>query len=530
MSHWLTIYNSFSSTDFHAHSLATLFQSASEMASASLVSIVWQSAVFTGSLALILKLAPRTTASLRFAIWSVAMLALVLPPFAGLLPQLGSAHRIAANVTTAPSSTAWLLVDERWSLAIGALWLSASLYRAIALLKHSFRLRRLWTTAAPVQSAADYVSSTTRKPVQICTTRLLDRPGVIGFRSPRILIPEWLYAQLAPAEVKQIVLHECEHLRRGDDWTNLFQKLCLVLFPLNPALIWVERQLCIEREMACDEGVIAATRAPRAYATCLARLAERGLEHRSEALALGAWQRRPELARRIHSILRSKPSSKPNSTRGVVAAVACCLVLGAIELSRAPQLVAFVPPEANQLAVATAVESMNLLGTESTLGKYQPARLVTAGLRRPVQPHLTELRAIMPVHTESPIGEAAPQINAAPRRRTPPHSPSEIDASARISTNQPLSSLEQTASNQPQEQWIVLTTWQEQPVPTESSESPQDDQQPTPASQTIVTQLVFHVVAHAPSDAKPNTVARPSPRHADLISLPPRAGWLIFQL
>ena len=114
-------------------------------------------------------------------------------------------------------------------------------------------------------------------PVEICTTTTLQRPSVIGFLKPRILIPDWLFARLTAGELEQIVLHEAEHLRRRDDWTNLLQKLCLVLFPLNPALVWIERRLCREREMACDEGVIKITHAPRAYASCLARLAERGL-------------------------------------------------------------------------------------------------------------------------------------------------------------------------------------------------------------------------------------------------------------
>ncbi|MEI4861539.1 M56 family metallopeptidase, partial [Klebsiella pneumoniae] len=80
------------------------------------------------------------------------------------------------------------------------------------------------------------------------------------------LIPDWLFARMTAGELEQIVMHEAEHLRRRDDWTNLLQKLCLVLFPLNPALVWMERRLCREREMACDEGVIRMTRAPRAYA------------------------------------------------------------------------------------------------------------------------------------------------------------------------------------------------------------------------------------------------------------------------
>ncbi len=77
--------------------------------------------------------------------------------------------------------------------------------------------------------------------VQICTSNEVDRPSVIGFFSPRILIPEELFAKLTTAEFGQIVLHEVGHLRRADDWINLLQKVSLVVFPLNPVLVWIER-------------------------------------------------------------------------------------------------------------------------------------------------------------------------------------------------------------------------------------------------------------------------------------------------
>ena len=59
-------------------------------------------------------------------------------------------------------------------------------------------------------------------------------------------------------------MHEMEHLRRGDDWTNLLQKAGLVFFPLNPASFWVERRLCAERELACDDCVLRSSGARKA--------------------------------------------------------------------------------------------------------------------------------------------------------------------------------------------------------------------------------------------------------------------------
>ena len=143
-----------------------------------------------------------------------------------------------------------------------------------------------------------------------------------------------------------MVIHEMEHLRRGDDWTNLLQKLALVLFPLNPALVWVERRLCAERELACDDRVLHAGSGRKAYALCLTHLAEYSLVRRGFALVLGAWERRPELVRRVQRILY-----QPARTMGRKPALAVCGTLLAgifgctLTLAHAPQLVSVCRPQ-----------------------------------------------------------------------------------------------------------------------------------------------------------------------------------------
>ena len=170
---------------------------------------------------------------------------------------------------------------------------------------------------------------------------------MIGFFSPRLLIPEALYARLTETELRQIVLHECEHLRRRDDWMNLLQKIGLVLFPLNPALLWVDRRLSLERELACDAGVVAATGAPFDYAHCLTRLAEHRFVTRRIALALSAWSRgsrgeaSPELVRRVHRLLRPMAAMSPVYAGVSVGCWRLVWVVAALELARVPRLVSF---------------------------------------------------------------------------------------------------------------------------------------------------------------------------------------------
>src|ERR1035438_468089 len=332
--------------------------------------------------------------------------------------SLSAAFRVSSQQAAAVAvARPWLSIDSRWSLIIAALWVAAALVRAGDLAIHSFRLRKLWKDAIPVNidsrlssMLAGTPAAWHRGPVQVCTTTTLQRPAVIGFFKPRILIPDWLLARLTPGELEQIVLHEAEHLRRHDDWTNLFQKLCLVLFPLNPALLWIEHRLCREREMACDDGVIRITHAPRAYAACLASLAERGLERRTEALSLGAWQRRPELVHRVHSILRRKHTLGPLGTRALLGALGCGLLFGSIEFVHCPQLIAFVPARNQERNVGTANR------TQPVHSQVASARLINAAyvpLRHAGSSHsasafhATNVEAILPAGSDAKLADQA---------------------------------------------------------------------------------------------------------------------------
>jgi hypothetical protein len=150
--------------------------------------------------------------------------------------------------------------------------------------------------------------------------------------------------RLSALELRQVVLHEMEHLRRGDDWTNLLQKIGLAFFPLNPVLLWVERRLCAERELACDDQVLRSGGARKAYAVCLTRLAEYSIVQHSLSLILGAWERQPELVRRVHRLLRRPHESMGGRQATLVTASLLLGVLGgAITLARSPQIVSFAP-------------------------------------------------------------------------------------------------------------------------------------------------------------------------------------------
>jgi hypothetical protein len=222
---------------------------------------------------------------------------------------------------------------------------------------------------------------------EICTSLEVERPSIFGFFHPRILLPPALMERLTEEELRQVVLHEMEHLRRADDWTNLLQKIALVLFPLNPALLWVERRLCAERELACDDSVLRSTSRRKAYAICLTHLAEYSMLRRSFSLVLGAWERQSELVRRVHRILRRpNHSMKRGQTMVLTGSLMAGVLAGGVALARSPQLVSFAPRE-HGVAQAHFSPAVDLRGVDrSAMNHEQSGMQASAQMVKAVMP------------------------------------------------------------------------------------------------------------------------------------------------
>ena len=520
------------------------FGAFSKISAPAAVAALWQGAAVALTLALCLRFVPRIPAAHRFAAWAAGFAVVVclplLPIFLTLTANAAAGSPIAVQGVSAKP---WFHLDSRWGFAIAALWLVASLFRATALGLQSFRLHKLWKTAMPIQDedAADNalltVKASARRPVEICTTRYLDRPSVIGFFAPRILIPDWLLARLTPAELEQVVLHESEHLCRNDDWINLFEKLALVLFPLNPALAWMERRLCHEREMACDEGVVLRTQAPRAYAACLTSLAERGLERNvdrcAHALSLGAWQRRPELVRRVHSILCGKQALHPLAARSLVCVVACGLLVASVELARCPQTVAFVTAPRPHPADVVQIQP------SSAPAAYAPQAI-----------HAIPAKAILSANALAfaTVGDAP--LYHAPRRpqlavssqvasRETAGEPREQSIESNIEAAIP--SVAALANQGAEPQLIVLTAWEEvQTAPQGSRKfadydtgAPAQQQTDATATQITVTRVILAIYT-VPAVLDPASGAQKASSSSSKPVRPPAPpianGWLVFQL
>jgi hypothetical protein len=314
--------------------------------------------------------------------------------------------------------------------------MALSMWRAAQLMVSAVRLHGLASRAIPVQANGALLAilqgehGRGGRKAELCTSMEVERPSVFGFFRPRILIPPALMESLPDEDLRQVVVHEMEHLRRGDDWTNLLQKVGLALFPLNPALLWVERRVCAERELACDDRVLDSGGARKAYATCLTRLAEYSIVRRSLSLALGAWERQSELVRRVNRLLRGPDDLLRGRQAALVTGSLLAGVLGgAIALAHAPQIVSFEP------GARSAAQAGSRVTPEFREAGYRNASLRDSG---------ASMQLVKAVVAQRPV---------------------QTELTAKRSQNNAVRRTARKPAAQNQQAWIVLTDWNDAEVP-----------------------------------------------------------------
>jgi beta-lactamase regulating signal transducer with metallopeptidase domain len=280
----------------------------------------------------------RQNSGTRFAVWFSALLGIAALPLFGPFASNG-AEVVKRSEITMPAS---------WALYLFTGWLLMAAAGLVRIGVGFWRLRQLRKSCVRIDAAA--LDPLLRKALEefdsprsvaVCVSERLRVPTAIGFMRPLVVIPSWAMEELSAVELNAILLHELAHLRRWDDWTNLIQKVLGALLFFHPAVWWIEKKLALEREMACDDLVLAETASPRAYAECLVSLAEKSLLRRGFALAQAAVGRMRHISLRVAQILDEK---RPGATRvwrpapflltGI--SIACLMVF-----SDAPRLVSF---------------------------------------------------------------------------------------------------------------------------------------------------------------------------------------------
>lgn len=302
--------------------------------------------------ALIAGLSRRQGSSARFAIWFSALIAI------GISPLLSAVSRPHGGILEGAKPAA-LTVPGSWAVYLFGLWAGIAgcflLRIGLGLWRlHVFReaLARVDVNELDCQVRETLARYKEGRAVALCTSDRVRVPAAIGLIHPVVVVPAWAIEELSGEELNQVLLHELAHLRRRDDWTNLLQQVVKAVFFFHPAVWWIERKISLEREMACDDAVLAETLKPRAYAECLAHIAEKSVVRRSLALAQAALGRVRQTSLRVAQILDANRPVGKRAGWKTAATLAGFAGLCGLMVSREPQLVAFKDASPAQSSIA----------------------------------------------------------------------------------------------------------------------------------------------------------------------------------
>lgn len=323
----------------------------------------------------LLRVYGRQSSRTRFAIWFVALLAIAALPFL-TVPHIGSTGSMGFSHfdVTLPAS---------WALYLFLAWAAGALLSLTRLGTGLWRVHQLRRNCVELDPAsldpmiaARLQEHGARRRVSLCISDELTVPTAIGFFRPAVVFPASLVSQLAVEEMEVILLHELAHLSRWDDWSNLVQKLVKAAFFFHPAVWWIERRLTLEREMACDEIVVAEIRSPRTYASLLISLTEKVRSAGSLALVHGLVNRVCQLSLRIVEILDTNDLTRRTWRKPLLGVSAGLFAAVFGVTAYAPQFVSFQRrPEIGQ---ASTMSESSVRPATQTLNSTHAPRVIPA--------------------------------------------------------------------------------------------------------------------------------------------------------
>ncbi len=295
--------------------------------------MLWQSSLLIGVLfALDLLLRRRLRPAVRYALWLVVLVKLLLPPSLAFPTSAGwwlrpgkvapARHRPTAVVVTydatptpvlPTAATPAFVVPSRPRLTPAAWVFVGMVGVGLALLAWMLaRWRQVARQARRAAVAPGWVNEIIPElphPARLRLTDYPQSPAVCGLFRPVILLPRSLVEQLAPAQLRAVLLHELFHLRRCDVWVNCAQALLQIVYWWHPLLWLANARIRRVREEAVDDAVMLALNDDaETYAPTLLEVAKLALHRPLASLGLvGILESRSSLRQRIERLMDFRP-------------------------------------------------------------------------------------------------------------------------------------------------------------------------------------------------------------------------------
>jgi beta-lactamase regulating signal transducer with metallopeptidase domain len=268
----------------------------------------------------------------------------------------GSSRDAVEAIDHSASSFGWsrISLDGALNLA-GVVWLAGSVVLMSRWLWQSWRLRWLMRSlsvhcesqGSVCEAVKDDVcrALTLRDLPPIIVSDLIPMAMVLGIWRPRIVLPRELVECREATRLRDVLIHECAHIVRGDLWVNLAQRLASTFWWWHPGVIGLNAQLAQSREEVCDNFVLRHGDAP-GYAQTLLELSELCTSRRDYATAIGLFGSRWTLESRIIGLLKPERNTMTTTKRRTVVLIAAllgamCLLVGGVRGVDQP------PPKSN---------------------------------------------------------------------------------------------------------------------------------------------------------------------------------------
>lgn len=291
----------------------------------------------------------RASASVRYAVWSVAIVMLILLPLLSLVVPTSWPGEVVPSLEPRPPSLHSLIFPESGSpLAAGSvpasthegtrppagtapsiplssiapilevlliIWLAGSVVMLGRLGLHLLRVNAITKHGRPAEDAeirriAERASlaAGTRRAVRIIMTERSSLPFSWGIRHPTVVLP--MAATGWPTEQKEsVLLHEIAHIARRDYPIHLAVEIARALYWPNP-LVWLASRRCaMERERACDDCALRGGAPSDRYATHLIDIARAQVE--GAPLSATTMAGEPGIIERIRYVMNETLDRSP---------------------------------------------------------------------------------------------------------------------------------------------------------------------------------------------------------------------------
>jgi beta-lactamase regulating signal transducer with metallopeptidase domain len=277
-------------------------------------------------------LARRTRASVRHLILAATFAALVATPLVIVaVPERTVAIPVAAVPAVVPPSATDAIgaatvraqssvtpVQERsrlsWRAAARVGWVVGAILFLMPVATTLWKLRSLRRRSLPWPEFAPSFATLARecgvqRRVEVMRHEDVASPITFGARRPVIVMPTHA-STWSQADLRRALVHELEHVRRGDWIVHLTARTASAAYWLHP-LAWIAwRQLVLEAEQSCDDAVVARDERTD-YAEQLVTLAQRLSGSAEPALGMA---HRSDLAARVSALL---DEARPRGRAGI---------------------------------------------------------------------------------------------------------------------------------------------------------------------------------------------------------------------